>query len=71
MSRFIVNVRDGVPLNEAADYVAEVIRKGKISGNGQSYCYAVRFSSGVVVSTDKPRKGSNTHVFYVLAGVER
>ena len=49
--------------------VAGVIKMGKISADGESYCYASSVRkldhSYVVVTTDKPRKGSRTYVFYV------
>lgn len=49
---------------EAISYIRAVISEGKISDNGNHYCYLTTFKSGYCVSTDR-RKDGNTHTFYI------
>lgn len=51
MSKFIIKVDDSVPDMHAADCVAAVIKQGKISDEGKSYCYVTTFKTGIVVAT--------------------
>ena len=62
--KVIIHAR-GVGLDDAVDAVRKVMRDGRISSDGESYCYVTTFP-GLVVSTDKPRQGTNTYTFYVL-----
>lgn len=62
--KIIIHAR-GVDPDDAITYVRAVMRSGKMSGDGDSYCYVTTFP-GIVVSTDKPRAGTNTYTFYVL-----
>ena len=65
MSKIIIHIDDDVPEFNAADCVAVVVRQGKISANGTSYCHASRFKTGIMVTTDGTRKDGNTtfHVY--------
>ena len=62
--RIIINIRD-LPDQHALERVLAIVKEGKISGNGKSYCYHSRFKDNVHVSTREPRKNSTTTTFYV------
>jgi hypothetical protein len=62
--RIIINIEDGISDLEAVGRVQQVIEQGKISNDGQSYCYGTSWSDLVVFTRD-PRKGSDTQVFRV------
>lgn len=47
---------------DALLYVAEVVKEGKISKNGECYCLATSFSNGTEVHTSPNAK---TTLFYV------
>jgi hypothetical protein len=65
MSKIIVRVDEGVTDEDATVAVAEVVRKGKISAEGKSYCYGSLFGGlGLVVSTRGTRPNGTT-TFYV------
>ena len=53
--RIIINIEDGIPQTEALSYVWNVIRNGRISKNGESYCYVTTFQNGTVVIADKKK----------------
>lgn len=61
--KIIIHAFD-VDLDDAVTHVRAVMRMGKISADGKSYCYVTTYP-GIVVSTDKPRRGTSTYVFYV------
>lgn len=50
-----IKIEDNIDDLTAIHYVNEVIRQGKISGNGKSYCYLTLFGS-IVVETRQYRK---------------
>lgn len=62
--KIIIHAYDGVDLDDAMDYVRLVIRMGKMSGDGDSYCYCTTYP-GIVVSTSAPRTGTSTYTFHV------
>jgi hypothetical protein len=65
MSKFIIHVADDVLDLNAADCVAEVIKLGKISADGKSYCYVTTFKTDIHVVTRGTQKNGTTtfHVY--------
>lgn len=55
MANIIINKREGVTDEEALYYVSHVVRQGKISDNGNCYCYVTKFYDGVVVLAEKKK----------------
>ena len=54
MANIIINKREGVTDEEALYYVSIVVRQGKISDNGNCFCYVTKFYDGVgVVAENK------------------
>ena len=53
---------------QAAYYVLQVIKQGKISKDNTQYCYVTRFTNGVTVYSDVTQKGTPT--FRVMASKE-
>lgn len=49
MSRIIIDNQADLPDVTALQYVITVIRGGRVSDDGQCYCYASTFLDGVVV----------------------
>jgi len=64
-NKIIIHTED-IDIENAMDMVWHVMQQGKISASGRSYCYLTRMINGFVVSTDKPRRGTKTYVFYVF-----
>lgn len=62
-SRIIINVEDDIAPAVAAYRVASVVGEGRVSGNGECYCYATTFTDGAAVYA--VRRKSGTDVFYV------
>jgi len=67
--RIIINICDGISDEDALEWVAKIVEEGKISADGESYCYATTLRMGTVVFTNKPRE-SGTHVFYVCEDIK-
>lgn len=65
MSKFIIHVANDVLDSNATDCIAEVIRLGKISADGKSYCYVTTFKTGIHVVTRGTQKNGTTtfHVY--------
>ena len=65
VSKFIIHVADDVLDLNAADCVAAVVRQGKISNDGKSYCYITSFKTGLVVATlgTKPNGTTSFRVY--------
>jgi hypothetical protein len=51
MSKIILHIEKPVTELEAVNALRSVIVQGKISDNGNSYCYAARFAGGYMVVT--------------------
>lgn len=49
MSKVIIDNRTNLPDDDAIRYALHVISGGRISGNGQHYCYATIWPNGVCV----------------------
>lgn len=59
MSRIILNYDDKVDIEDAMLTVFEVIKMGRISKFGKSFCLCTRFKDGIVVFADITRKGTD------------
>ena len=44
--RLIIDNRAAIPMSEALEYAIEVVKMGRISDGGKSYCYATQFGRG-------------------------
>ena len=66
MNRIIINSEDSFDELDALAYVEQVIVKGRISGDGTTFCYATKFKDDTVVFADLTRTGSDT--FRVIQG---
>lgn len=62
--KVIIHCRDGLDPEDAVTYVRLVMREGKISADGQSYCYLTTFPE-IFVATRAPREGTSTYTFHV------
>lgn len=56
MGNIIIRTQDpAISDYEALLHVQAVIRDGRVSDNGKSYCFVTRFSDGIVVYADKKK----------------
>jgi len=64
--RLIIDNRTDIPMSEALEYAIEVVKMGRISDGGESYCYATTFRRGDddVVVVAKRNKRSDRLVLY-------
>ena len=60
-NRIIINIQDDTSIKDALLCIYEVIKLGRVSGNGKSYCYCSKFHDGTVVIADKKK----ADIFYV------
>ena len=51
--KIIININNEATDKEALEYVLEVIKNGKISNEGKSYCYCTLFSKKIAVLANK------------------
>lgn len=59
MSRIIVDIKDGISPSTALLLVERVIREGRVSNYGKSYCYVTSFQVGndeIIVAVNPYRK---------------
>jgi len=65
--RLIIDNRTDIPMSEALEYVIAVVKMGRISGGGESYCYATTFrrGAGEVVVCALRNKRSDRLVLYM------
>ena len=56
MSKIHITVEEGIEPSVALEHVAEVMKRGRISGNGKYYCYVTDFTDGVRVRVNEYRK---------------
>ncbi len=56
-----LDIRDGIPPAVALQCVLEVVKDGRVSDNGKSYCYATHFftSAGRVWVVTRPYRKSD------------
>jgi len=65
--RLIIDNRADIPMSEALEYAIAVVKMGRISGGGESYCYVTTFRRGdddVVVVANR-NKRSDRLLLYV------
>ena len=62
--RININIWGDVTEEEAVNRVAHVIGKGRVSNNGETYCFATRFNDSLVVVADKTYNGHDTFTVY-------
>ena len=55
MSNIIIHKADDISDYEALLHVQTVIRDGRISKDGKSYCYVTIFSDDIIVYADKKK----------------
>lgn len=67
MSKLIIEVAEGISDEAAISLVAMVVKEGKLSNEGTSYCFGNRFSDGSYVSSYVTNTG--IHKFIVTKGV--
>lgn len=59
MSRIIIDIKDGISPSTALLLVERVIREGRVSNYGKSYCYVTSFQVGednIIVAINPYRK---------------
>lgn len=62
-NKIIITVCDDTPDIKAVACVAAVIKQGRISAEGRSYCYVAEFEDGTVVSADRATKSDTFKVW--------
>lgn len=60
--RLIINNHTDLPMDIVLVRASRIVGEGRISGNGESYCYATRFKDGVSCYA-KRNKTSDTLTF--------
>lgn len=66
-NKIIITVCDDTPDIKAVACVAAVIKHGRISADGRSYCYVVKFEDGTMVAADRATKSDTFKVWQVRA----
>jgi len=65
--KLIIRNHTDLPMDEALEFIREVVKMGKISENGKSYCYGVRIGE-VIISAKRNKK---SHAFTVWEDRQR
>jgi len=63
MKKLIISHDDDIDPLDALDYVAYLVRKGRVSGNGKQYCY-MTVAGEIVVVSGVTKAGSDTIRIY-------
>ena len=65
--RLIIDNRTDIPMSEALEYAIAVVKMGRISDGGESYCYATTFrrGAGEVVVCAHRNKRSDRLLLYM------
>ena len=58
--RMNITIADAVADIDAIFAVRIVVLNGRISGDGDTYCYVTSFGDGLTVLADRTRKGNDT-----------
>lgn len=61
-----IDIKDDIPYDIALTYLLKVIKAGRISNNGHSYCYSTIFKTSIgdiVVNTREYRKSDCFLIF--------
>lgn len=53
MRKIIININNDITDEKALEYVLEVIKNGKISNEGKSYCHCTLFNKKIAVLANK------------------
>lgn len=51
--KIIIENRTGMPLAQVIWYVKQVMENGRVSNNGENYCYVTTWRNGITVYADK------------------
>lgn len=65
MSKFIIEIRDGIGDYEAIEALLDVIASGRISKNGTMYCYHTEMWNGIHVSAMEKSKYGKSEKFVI------
>ena len=65
--KLIIRNHMDLPINKALEFIGEIVKMGKISENGKSYCYGVRIGE-VFISAKRNKK---SHTFTVWEDRQR
>lgn len=53
--RLIINNKTDQPMSDCLERVLRVVSKGRISGNGESYCYITKFYDETMVAAERKK----------------
>lgn len=62
-NKIIITIRDDTPDLKAVNCVAAVMRQGRISTGGESYCYVAEFEDGIMVAADRTKTADTFKVW--------
>jgi hypothetical protein len=65
MSKFIIEIRDGIGDYEAIEALLDVIASGRISKNSTMYCYHTEMWNGIHVSAMEKSKYGKSEKFII------
>ena len=65
MSKFIIEIRDGIGDYEAIEALLDVMNAGRISKNGTMYCYHTEMWNGINVSAMEKSKYGKSEKFII------
>jgi hypothetical protein len=65
MSKFIIEIRDGIGDYEAIEALLEVMNVGRISKNDTMYCYHTEMWNGIHVSAMEKKKYGKSEKFII------
>ena len=65
MSKFIIEIRDGIGDYEAIEALLEVMNVGRISKDDTMYCYHTEMANGINVSSIEKRKNGKSNKFII------
>ena len=65
MSKFIIEIRDGIGDYEAIEALLEVMTIGRISKNDTMYCYHTEMLNGINVSAVEKSKYGKSEKFVI------
>lgn len=65
MSKFIIEIRDGIGEYEAIDALLSVMAVGRISKDETMYCYHTEMHNGIHVSAMEKSKHSKSEKFII------
>lgn len=61
--KIIINIKDDTPFNSALECVQQVIKQGRISDDGRSYCYLTVFTNTIHVAAVANKKSDTFTVW--------